>query len=346
MKQSFFKSLIGATFIALIMGCLFGPVMGAMSFASGFVKAKPGSLKMGLNREIWVGSLKDAYLEKNTWLDEAEDLSQFINEAQILNFAEAGDYPEVYVNKLDDVDAVEPSETPHAVELDTYDSQNYKIRNINLSTLPYDKIGFYTKKSAEAIRQKEALAAAHAFAPTTAGNKRIVLPTSGAVLSGYKTCTIDDIQALAEQLDIAKYPKEGRNLVLEPTMWWQLIKNNDILKAQMQFQQKIGVIDPTIVAWYGITIHKYSHSVGYNVATSQKAALGTAKGADVVDTGFLFVKNEVFKASGSFDMSYNPFSTNTKGRAHEFGFQHRFKAGFQRTAEKYSALIYRAPSGI
>ncbi len=344
--RKFLKSFSGAFIIAFVLSCFFGPVVGAMSLASGFVKKDKANAYITLNREIFIGSLKDAYVEENTWLDQAEDLSQFVDLNQTLKFGEAGAMPDVYVNKTDDVDSVEPTETPNAVDLDTYDSQNYKIRNINLNTLPYEKISFYTKKSALAIREKEALAAAFAFAPSSESlaNKRIILPTSGEAKSGFKMATIEDIQLLAEAADTAKFPKNGRNLVLEPVLWWELIRNNDILKAQIQYQQKIGIIDPSIVNWYGITIHKYSHGVGWNANTSAKAALGTAIGGNVVNSGFLFCSNEVFRASGAFDMAYTPFSSNPTGRAYVFGFQHRFKTGFQRANEKYSALIYRAPA--
>lgn len=342
--RKFLKSFSAAFIIAFVLSCFFGPVVGAMSLASGFVKKDKANAYITLNREIFIGSLKDAYLEENTWLDNAEDLSQFVDQNQTLKFGEAGANPAVYVNRTTDVDSVEPSETPNAVDLDTYDSQNYKIRNMNLSTLPYNKIEFYTKKSAEAIRLKEALTAAYSFTPTSAGDKKIILPTTGDALEGYKMCRLEDIQKLAEQMDVSKFPKAGRNLVLDPVMWWQLINNNEILKAQMQFQQKVGVIDPSIVNYYGIIIHKYTHEVGFNVGTSTKSAMGSAIGGDVVTLGFAFVKNEVFRASGAFDMAYIPFASNTSGRAYEFGFQHRFKSGFQRANEKYAALIYRAPA--
>ncbi len=343
MKKSFLGSFIFATIFAMIISCILGPVFGAMSFASAFVKKPEGAMNMGLNKEVWIANLKDVYIETNTWLDNAEDLSQFVNEYQILNFAEAGAFPAVYLNQTTDIDSVEPTETPNAIALDTYDSQNYKIRNINLSTLPYDKISFYTKKSAEAIRLKEALAAAWAFTPTSSGALKIVMPTTGdSDGTGFKKATIDDIQTLAAQMDIAKFPKADRNLVLPPKMWWQLINSNEILKGQIQFQQKVGIIDPTIVSWYGIKIHMYTHGVGYDLNASSKAALGSALGSTVVDCGFVFCKNEVFRASGNFDMAYLAFGQNPEGRAHQFGFQHRFKAGFQRAAEKYSAMLYAA----
>jgi hypothetical protein len=349
MKAKFFISCLFSLIFSATIGTVLGAItgvpgllIGGASFASSFHQSK-GALKIGLQKEVWIQGLKDEYLEKTTWLDQAEDLSSFVDEAQVLHFAETGAMPDVYKNKTDDVDSVEPTETPLAQELDTFDSQNYKIRQATLPALPYDKIQHYTRKSADAIRLKEALTAAWEFTPTEATAKSIVLPTTGLTDgAGKKLCTLNDIQSLAEACDTAMFP-DGRNLVMTPKMWWQLVKNNDILKAQMQFQQKVGIIDPQVVEYYGIKIFRYTHKVGFNLTTSKKAAFGTAFGETVTDLSFLFCSQEVFRASGTFMMSYLPFSQNPKGRAHEFGFQHRFKAGFQRTAEKYSGILYSCP---
>ncbi len=351
MKTKFLLSILVSMLFSTTVGVALNPLVGnlswgvsAISFAGSFLPMQQSCAYDALSKQVWLGILKDDYEQENTWLNEAEDLSAFVASNQTLNFAEAGAAPEVYVNRTTDVDSVEPTETPNAVDLDTYDSQNYKIRNINLSTLPYDKIKFYTTKSAKAIRDKEAAAAAHSFSPTVGGTKKFVLPTTGNVdaTSGKKMFTLDDVMKIAETCDSLIFPNEGRNLVLPSNMWWQLIRNNEILKAQIQYQQKIGIIDPSVVNYYGIQIHKYNHKVGYNVSTSQKSPLGTAIGGNVVDAGFLFCKTESFRGSGAFDMAYTPFSQNPKGRAHEFGFQHRFKSGLQRSGEKYTGLIYAA----
>lgn len=337
-------AMFGGGAIALAFSTGAGLPSGAI-FASSFIKRGANTLSMGLQREIWLPGLKDEYVRKPTWLDVAEDLSSFVDQAQVLHFAESGADPEVYVDAAGDIDSVEPSETPSTVELQTYDSQNYKIRQASLAALPYDKISHYTRKGAEAIRKKEALEAAYMFTPDAAGTKKIVIPTTGANDgNGLKMLQLSDIVTLATASDNFEFPEDGRNLVLTTDMWWQLVNNNEILKAQLQFQLNTGVIDPQVVSYYGWKIHKFNHKVGYNLAGAApaKAVKGTAYGNDIVPLGFGFCKNEVFRASGQFLMTYLPFSQNTKGRAHEVGFQHRFKAGFQRAAQKYSAVIYQA----
>lgn len=295
---------------------------------------------------LFLTSLKEEYNKLETWLNDAEDLSSFVSGGQTLVFPEAGADPAVYKNRQTDVDSVEPAETVHKVELDVYDSQNYKIRNIHLHALPFDKVQYYTRKSADAIVRQEIADAAYAFAPATAGNKRIVIPTTGSVVNGLKSMSIDDIIALATACDNAEFP-DGRNLVLPSDMWWQLVNSNTILKGQLERMQMNGVIAPRVVEYYSIKIHKSLGNklgVAWDTATSQKADQGAVLSGTVVPSALLYCKNEVFRAGGNMEMFFKDKTVNTTGRAYEFGFQHRFKADFQMAAQRYSGLVYMAPN--
>lgn len=293
---------------------------------------------------LFLTSLKEEYNKLETWLNDAEDLSSFVSGGQTLVFPEAGDDPAVYKNRQTDVDSVEPAETVHKVELDVYDSQNYKIRNIHLHALPFDKVQYYTRKSADAIVKKEIADAAYAYAPATAGTKRIVIPTTGDVVGGYKTMRLEDIVSLAMACDNAEFP-DGRNLVLPSDLWWQLVNNNEILKGQLKYMQQNGIIEAKVVDYYGFKIHKSlgdKLGLGWDVLQSQKAAQGAAHVGDIVPAALLFCKNQVFRAGGNMEMFYQDKSTNPGGRAYEFGFQHRFKSDFQMSSQRYSGLIYSA----
>jgi hypothetical protein len=298
---------------------------------------------------VWLTSLKEEYKAIDTWLNEADDLSSFVTDAQTLVFPEGGSDPAVYVNRITDVDNVEPTETTFEVPLDVYDSQNYKIRNIYLHALPFDKIRFYTQKSADAIVRKEVEDAAYAFAPTSAGNKRIVIGTSGPAVDGYLQLILDDIVKIARACDANAFPKNGRNLVLPSDMWWDLVETNPILKGQLERQPLTGIIQPKLVEYYGFKIHKSEQDLGlgYDVSTSTKAAQGAAIAGNIVPAGFVFLGSTVFRASGKYYMFKKELLQNTDGRAHEFGFQHRFKADYQLNGQRYSVLIYKskAPGG-
>lgn len=333
-----FRFFIAATFL---LACVFSVFGEGLVGATVLFAAPP--IVLDTQTMVWLRSLKEEFENIDTWINEAEDLSSFVEQGQSLIFPEAGDDPDVYKNRTSDVDSVEPSETAHKVSLDVYDSQNYKIRNINLHALPFEKISFYTKKSADAIVKKEVEDAAHAFTPTQAGDKCVVIGTSGDVREGLKMLTLSDIVRLARACDNQSFPKDGRNLVLPADMWWDLIENNPVLKGQLERVPLNGVILPLVVEYYGFKIHKSEQqlNIGYDVLQDKKAPQGTIITGDIVPAGFVFIKTSVFRAGGQFLMFRKDLLRNTEGRAEEFGFQHRFKADFQMSGQRYSALIFQ-----
>lgn len=302
---------------------------------------------LATQKAVFLNSLKEEYEKIDTWLANAEDLSAFVPDGQTIKFPEGGADPAVYKNRTTDVDSVEPTETVYSEDLDVYDSQNYKIRNLYLHALPFNKVQFYTRKSADSIVKKEIADAAYAFAPMQAGTKSIVMATTGDAVNGFKMLTLADVLTLACQADRMQMPEGNRNLVLPSDWWWDLVSNNEILKGQLKYQQNTGVIDPKIVNYYGINIHKSlgdKLGLGYDTNTSKKAAQGAAITGTVCPAALFFCGQEVYRAGGQFEMFYKDKSVNTDGRAYEFGFQHRFKAGHQMSSDRYTGLLYKAPS--
>lgn len=334
--------IFGILALALALAGWLSGIPFAQLLGAGGVALATAPVTLSTQKIVFLTQLKQEYRAIDTWLNEAEDLSAFVDEGQTLRFPEAGAPPAVYKNRTTDVGSVEPLETPHNVELDVYDSENYRLRNINLHALPFDKVQFYTRESAAEIARKEIAEAAYAFAPETAGPKRIVIPTTGSLVAGRRELTLADIVTLAAACDRAEFP-EGRNLVLPSDMWWQMINHNEVLRAQVQLGIQAGTITPRVVEYYGFKIHKSlgdKLGIAWNVANSSKAPQGATFSATVRPAALLFCSRQVFRAGGNMEMFYTDKSANPGGRAYEFGFQHRFKADFQMSAQRYSGLIF------
>jgi hypothetical protein len=342
--KKFAISLFTSLLFSLLISTIFGPVLGAVSFISGCIPKEKGIAMMGLQREVWLPSIQEQYTQSRDWMNGLSDLSVFVDDNAVLHFAEVGAYPNVYLNQTTDIDNVEPTDTPNSVNLDTYDSQNYTLRKIGLYGIPYPRIEAYTKQSSIAVRLQEAKTCAYAIAPDVdaqATYKKIIIPTTGDDNgSGYRSARIEDIILLQRLMDQLIFPETqtGRHLVLPSSMWWELVLSNKYLELQMALK---GKIEP-IMDYYGLQIHRYDSGLGYDVTANQKAALGTIIANNVVPFGFGFCTRESWLASGVWTMFDRPILTNTRGRAYEFGFQHRFKAGLFRTNQKYSFGIYAA----
>ena len=121
-----FAMLIALAIVAV--GCVLGIDADAQSGVDGGVVLAIAPL--ATQKAVFLNSLKEEYEQIDTWLSEAEDLSSFVVDGQTIKFPEAGADPAVYKNRTTDVDSVEPTETVYSEDLDVYDSQNYKIRNI------------------------------------------------------------------------------------------------------------------------------------------------------------------------------------------------------------------------
>lgn len=334
-KLSRILSVLLILAVAMVAGVFLVPAFGSATLA---IAALP------TQQIIFSRQLQADYIKLDTWLNEAQDLSSFVEGGQKIVFPEAGAPPVIYKNQTTDIDAIEPTEGTHDSELDVYDSQNFRMRDINMYALPFNKIAYYTGLSSTKIMQKETMDAAYTFTPSAAGNKIVIIPTTGAARTGLKMMTLNDVVTLARACDNAGFPDEGRNLVLPSDLWWDLVQNNDILKLQLSYQANTGMINPNIVNYYGFKIHKSwmsNAAVAYNITTAAKAAQGAIITGNVVPAGFVFCANQVYRASGMFKMYYLDSAVNTTGRATEFGFQHRFKADFTKDGEKYSAMIYQ-----
>jgi hypothetical protein len=301
---------------------------------------------MGLSKETWFPILKSDFDRENTWLDKAQNWDAFVDNDVLHTAEDGGSELETYKNKMDDVDSVEPAETPNSISLDYYDTQNYKIRHGKLETLPYDKIKYYTDKGAKSLRKKEALDAAYTFAPTAEAAKVFVIPTVGVrKADGMKAMSIALLLDAARIADNQKWPEGNRHMVVTSDMWWDLAAD-DTIKKQIELKAAIGKVDVTSIDAYGWTLHKYAHGVNWNLNTNQKAAFGAATNVagGIVPAAFIFCTEETFRASGTFNMVETPFKNNPTGRATVFGFQHRFTAGKIRPTYKYCGIIYYAPA--
>lgn len=321
-----------------------------MSFVAATPAVAVGTLvavaPLATQKAVFLNSLKEEYEKIDTWLTEAQDLSSFVTDAQTIKFPEGGADPAVYKDRTTDVDSVEPTETVHSEDLNVYDSQNYKIRNIFLHALPFDKIQFYTEKSAKAIRKQVVKDAAFNLMPAeiTDNDKRLAIGATGAAKDGRKTLVLADILTLAERADAKEFPDTGRNLVLPSDMWWSLVSSNDILKAQITYQQSVGVIEPRVVEYYGIKIHKSTGTdkmgIRWDVSSNKRAAQDAVLSGTVAPCALFFCSEAVYRADGEFKMFYTPMAQNPTGRAEEFGFQHRQKSGHQFANQKYTGVIY------
>jgi len=269
---------------------------------------------MALNKEIWLPELLEGFYAEDMFLSEARNFDAFVENDKI-NLAEAGVNPDVLINNTTYPIAVsQRTDIAIALELDTYDTENTLIRNIETAELSYDKRTSVLYGHRQALRMKYMEKAIHAYSPASDDTFTPVLTTSGVDDgSGFKSLSYEDIMDLETRFDDAEIPSEGRVLVLNTNHKKHLKKEDAKLFKE--------IFKDTMFCGFKIYALASKRMPVFDGTTSQKQAFGSALTGTSGKTSVAFHKDEVMRCMGTMDM----FSKlkDPENRGDMYGFQGR-----------------------
>lgn len=325
--------LLFNTFVGVAVCNLVGvdPLYGAVaSNALSLIPRENVVLMAGLNKEIWISELMERFYPDWSFLRESRDLSEFV-EYNKINLAEAGVDPNVLINNTTwPIPYAQRADVPLELPLDTYDTENTLVRNIEEMETAYNKMASVVMGHRNALINKLSQKAAHAWAPGATGQFTPVKPTTGAGANGFKKITLDDIDKLSTDLDLIDAPDAGRILVLHPTHLSQLrAEDRQLFKGYVEHKPGFELM--------GFKVYKYRKTATFNKNTGEKKAFGAAA-APTTDTisSLAYVNTEVMRCEGTVEMFSKIKDPGERGDI--LGFQMRALALPMRN--KYSAAIY------
>jgi hypothetical protein len=289
----------------------FGALMG-ISLLMGVIGSNPkyqrkqGIAMAGLLKEIWLGDLLGRFWDKNDYLDDAKNWDAFV-ENDALNLAEIGAAPTVTKNRtVYPVPVSQRADIALRISLDEYSSDSTVVRKVEAVSLVYDKRKSIVEDHKMSIFYKLADDGIWNISPNANTTATPVIKTTGAVsaLSGYKLLTSTDITNLTIQFDNLKYNSKGRTLLVPPTMFWEFVNTNDVLKAQAQYNGRGGTESDTWVYFMGWIIKSRATTSFYNFTTLAKLAYGAVSNATTDgQAAIAYVAKESFgKAVGTANM--------------------------------------------
>lgn len=287
-------------------------------------------LMAGLNKEIWVAEIMEKFYPNWSFLKEARNMDEFV-EYNTINLAEAGVDPDVLVNNDSyPIAFAARADVPLTLSLDTYDTENTVVRNVEEIESAYNKMQSVLSGHKNALLNFFSRKAAHAYSPASDSANTPVLATTGAANGGFKRMKLEDIIALSAKFDALDAPEGSRVLVLNPSHLHDLMTQElDLFKGFVQNSQGFEL--------FGFKVYKFSKTPLYNKTTGEKKAFG-AVAAPSTDTisSFAFVNSEVMRAQGTVDMF--PRIKDPEERGDIIGFQMRALAMPMRN--KYIASVY------
>lgn len=281
-----------------------------------------GSLMAGVNKEIWTSVIMEHFYPDGSWLNETVDMTEWVD-FNTINLADAGLDPEVLVNNTSyPVPTMPRPDTPLTIELETYDTKNTVVRNVEAIEAAYPKMESVTRGHRNQLQLTAQKRGAYNIAPAgNTANTPVILTTGEDDGTGRKRLKGNDLLRLASAFDLQDFgpdriwlahAKHIEDLMLDKDL-------GDVLKAQVISLKTFGVAE-----MYGFKCYKWSKQPAYVRATLVKKAYGAAvTSADTDIVSVVYLKNEVMRADGTIDMFLREKDPEARGDI--IGFQKRFK---------------------
>lgn len=298
----------------------FGATVGVLTASAAvgaFAPNQSGVASAGLNKELWLAEIMEGFYSDDMFLSECRDLSSFV-ENDILNLAEAGVTPDVLINNTTyPIDVNDRTDTPIALTIDRFDTENTMIQKADEVELAYDKMKSVVYGHKQALREKIMQKAIHAIAPSTNGTYTPLLAASGANNGedGNKALTWSDVRKLQKRFNNAKIPSAGRIIVFTEQHLSDL-ESEDLDRFNR-------VMDKGVICGFKIYTLADSDMPRYNKSTAAKVAFAAAPAGTDVRASVAFHKDEVGRAMGSQDMFHSKAENDPIYRRDVIGFAQR-----------------------
>ncbi len=253
-----------------------------------------GHLLAGLNREIWLAELMQKFRADVSWLKEARDLAAYVMN-NMINLADAGADPGVIVDYdgVDPIPVADTEDTPIAIGLKRFSTERDRISAALQAERNYSIRADRTQRHVMTLEQAILLYSAIQFAPAADGEMTPLFGTSGTTVNNFKNLKNNDVIDLSTRFNVANANNGTKILVLHPTHFGHLQKEDvDLFKnfTPEQLQQGFPL--------HGFKTYISTATPTYNYDTlAKKAYAAVAAGTDTI-ASFAFLAGEVGRAKG------------------------------------------------
>lgn len=272
---------------------------------------------MALNKEVWIGQVKENFYPDSSFLTKVLDFSSEVENNKI-HMASSGIDPKVMINNTTyPIAVVGRDDEDNEIPLDKFETENTIVRRPDVIEYSYDKLESVIRQHRQTLQKSVAVKAAHAIAPSEDTDFTPIVETTGAETNGRKRLTFADILSLKERFDSAEIPLDRRFLVLHPK------HVSDLLLEDLKLYKDItNIVDGEPLRFAGFGCFAFSHMPTYETVDGalRKVSFGGKETRNFAS--FAFYTDEVMKADGDIYM-YSKVD-DPEQRATIVGFDKRF----------------------
>lgn len=275
-----------------------------------------------IQKEIWLRDIMEKFFPDNSFASKSVSDDAFVESGKKVHVPNAGAPSGVVKNRTElPASASKREDTDVEYTLNEFTTNPIVIPHAETVELSYDK-----RQSVISQDKNELMRQAHedlllSWAPDKAG---CVLTTGAAkkahlakATGNRKAITTADVLALQVKMDEADIPSEGRYLLLDATMYAELLEsmtNTDKIGFFQAADVKKGVVGQI----YGFNVMKRSTVLRYAVADGAVTALATAAAATDCAAGLAWHESTVRRALGEVRMFDETGSPTYYGDVYSF----------------------------
>lgn len=281
---------------------------------------------MALIKEIWVSDVEEALNRNAEFLPYSVDHSAYVAFGTV-HIPQSGANPTVNVNPSSfPLTITQRTDTDRTYSLNQYALDPTLITNIDELQVSYDKRQSVLGQQISTLTQSIGDIVATSWAAS--GNANIILTTGAAGTSlppsgtgTRKAVTLQDIISLAVKLDKDNVPRQGRKLLMQTDMFFELMAISDVLRASyngFQNSQPNVLQTGTVAMLYGFEIMTRPVVAVFTKTGTTAKAVGAAAAADDRLACIAFHSSTVSRALGSMTPMYDAGS-NGNGKPEYLG---------------------------
>jgi hypothetical protein len=284
-----------------------GFVLGLANFAGVF----PNGLAFALQKEVWVADIMENLFNGAEFISYSVDDSPYVSNKTV-HRPQAGGAPSVTKNRSSfPATITERTDTVLDYDIDNYTTDPILVRNFDEVQISYQKRENVMSEHRAKLTERIGDEIAVKWSPSASATR--VLRTTGADTSELANATAtgtrkrivkEDVARMAKQLDRDNAPKEGRYLLLNPTMYYELFEIDALVR--MDYMNKTALPNGVINQLFGFNILVRNVVTLYNnVSAGVLKAVGAAEATTDCLGGLAWSKYMVARALGSIDVYLN-----------------------------------------
>jgi hypothetical protein len=248
---AFAFNVIAGVAIAGATGLGVMPVIGTGMVVSLLAAPETGVLNMAIQKEVWINTIREGLFADNSFLTKAINASMFVDAGKTVHVPNAGSPSNVTKNRTTFPATVTTrTDVDLTFDLDEYTTDPIRIPHAETVELSYDKRESVIRTDRNKLREVIASSFLARWSPSSAGN---IIPTTGdpvvahspAATGNRRAFVVDDVEAAMVRFNEDDVPQEGRYLLLDARMHWQLIKSmtkEEAMAFHAELDKKNGVI--------------------------------------------------------------------------------------------------------